>query len=431
MSADVTMSGRGDALPVPDEFITDESGRRLFYPFGLSWSGYVVPDAARERMLRSIVERFRNATRRVQLWPALIIVPCYGAASVLLETHPFWFLAALVVPVLIAVIVPQALLNYQIRGAVDGLQQARRRDNRPAYMRQVLLAGLALTWVTLQLYYSRLSSLPAAPGTTIYYPDISEALVLALLCGFFALALATMRNSLRSRFSGSRIVLVLLFFAAATTGLVTDAALSFLNPSPKVAVSADGLFCGWRARWANISDLSQAASWRRGAHYAVLTIGSEPNFSIWSAGNVRRCRITGLNEDYETVYHTIRIAWLATRSAPVAAANDPTGSDQIAVGASRAEVIGVFGQPKLSARTPDGAIALYYSAGGDAGASNLAAASGPVLVVYFDTNDRVERVGRYSVHDGKIFDSVTNKRLTGGYEYPLLFMILIDKSHGR
>jgi hypothetical protein len=319
MSADTTMSGLREPPPVPDEFITDGSGRRLFYPFGLSWSGYVVPDTPRERALRGAIERFRNTARRARLWPLVLMVPCFAAASMVLDSHPFWFLAALAVPLVLTVAVPRALLGYRIGRAVKGLQQVPRRDNGPAYMRQVLLAGLALTWVTAQIYDSRLSALPPVPGTIVYYPDISEALVLALPCGFIALALATTRQRLRARFGNSRTALGLLIFAVLTVGLIAYAALSFLNPAPSVAVSADTLFCGWRVRWAEVSNVRETIHGRGGAHYAELTIGSEPQFSIWSAGNARQCRITGLNKDYETVYRTIRGAWLATRPAPSAA----------------------------------------------------------------------------------------------------------------
>jgi uncharacterized membrane protein len=324
MSVDTTMSGLEDSPPAPDEFITDRAGRTLFYPFGFSWSGYVVPDAARERMLRRAVERFQNTARRVRFWPLAVILPCFAAASMMLDSHPFWFLAAVVVPLALVIAVPRALLRYRIGSAINGLQQVSRRDNGPAYRRQVLLAGLALIWVTLQIYDSRLSALPAAPGTIVYYSDISETLVLVLLYGFIALALATTRHRLSARFGASSTMFGLLVFSVLTVCLVADAALNFINPAPSVTVSSDGLACGWRVGWADISSVGETTGGRGWAHDAVLTLRSEPQVSKWPAGNARRCRITGLNEDYETVLRTIRGAWLASLPAPTAAAESLT-----------------------------------------------------------------------------------------------------------
>lgn len=285
MSADATMAGPGDRSPSPGEFITDGFGRRLFYPFGFSYSGYVVPDAACERKLRGVIERFRNGSRRLRLWPLVVILPCLVAATIMLDIHPFWSLAGLVAPVLLAIAVPRALLSYRIGPIVDGLQQVRRRDNMPAYIRQMLLAALALALVTQQVYDSRLSTLPSVSGTVVYYPDIAKALVLALLFGCFALLLATARNNPKTRFNGSKADIALVIFALFTVCFIAYAANNFINPAPSVTVSSEGLFCGWRVRWSDISNLSESSSARRG-YYAVLKIGSDPNLSIWSAGNV-------------------------------------------------------------------------------------------------------------------------------------------------
>jgi hypothetical protein len=319
MSVDTTISGPADSPPVPEQFITDGSGRRLFYPFGFSWSGYVVPDAAREHMLRRAVERFQNTGRRVRFWPLVVIVPGFAAASIMFDSHPFWFVAAIAAPLVVAFGVPRALLRYRIGPAINGLQQVGRRDNGPAHMRQALVAGLALTWVTLQIYDNRLSALPTVPGTIVYYSDISETLILALLYGFIALALATTRNRLSARFGASSTKFGLLAFSVLTACLIADAASSFVNPAPSVVVSSEGLSCGWQLRWVDISNVGETSSGPSWAHDAMLTTASVSAFSNWPAGNSRRCRITGLNEDYEIVFRTIRAAWLASRPAPTAA----------------------------------------------------------------------------------------------------------------
>jgi hypothetical protein len=66
-----------------------------------------------------------------------------------------------------------------------------------------------------------------------------------------------------------------------------------------------------------------------------------------------------LNADYATVYRDMRTAWLATRSGPDNRSGDARLA-QIEIGATRQQVINVFGPPTLPARIADGTVLLYY-----------------------------------------------------------------------
>lgn len=138
-----------------------------------------------------------------------------------------------------------------------------------------------------------------------------------------------------------------------------------------------------------------------------------------------QCQISGLSEDQDAVYRTIRAAWLATRRGPPGTSTGDTLLDQIKIGASRQRVLAVYGRPAVTARTPDGSLLLYYSES----RTNAAPAQRLVTAIYFGTDDNVERLARYSVRNGKIFDSISQRELTSGVEYPFLETLFFSKPH--
>jgi hypothetical protein len=429
MDRDTAAAAGTKTSAAPDKFFKDESGRTLFYPYGDSWRGYVVPDAGREEALRAAVQRYRETTKRFNIWPFVLAAASFCGAWLVLDSHPFWFLGALVLPTVFLVLCDRALLYSQIRDQVAGLERVGKRDKTPGYIRQIFLAGAALALITQQLYQSRIDALPVAAGTTAYYADIAQPLVWTLLFGCIALVIAWARNSAPAVIGGTKSLCTMLLFIVLQLCGVAYVTWYFLSPRPSVIVSADKLVCGWELRWADVTALSEGEGGdrRSSKQYAWLTVGAAPRPSIWSAGgNVKQCQISGLNEDYLAVYRDMRTAWLATRRGP----DDRSGDarlGQVEIGATRQQVINVFGPPTLPGKTADGTVLLYYDF--DPNDSAHAQTDRRVTAIYLDGGGRVERMARYGVQDGKIFDSVSGRNLTDGSEFLFLETILFDKPH--
>lgn len=97
--------------------------------------------------------------------------------------------------------------------------------------------------------------------------------------------------------------------------------------------------------------------------------------------------------------------------------------EQIPVGATRDQVTFVLGSPSTIA-TIEGDVFYYITQqvlrrpfSGDNVTDQR------VLAVYFDKNQRVQRIGNYGMQDGKIFDFVARKTATGGKDTTFLNQI--------
>lgn len=401
-------------------FLRDEIGRRLFYPFGLSWSGYVLPDAKREASVRDVMASAMPVAGRIAGWISVPGFLAFGLSFTLLPIYPFAVLAALVLPTVLAIGCYRIILLYRLRPLLNGLEQVDRRDKLPRYARWTFLAACAAAWFTLQSFGDRLSQLPTEPGTTIYYADISLPLAWVLLCAFTMVMTISLRKPLITAF-GSKVYIALMALAVVEVGLIAYTNQAFRNPTPRVFVTSEDLTCDRHIKWSDVADVAEVYRGTRPSDrfYAQLRLdaGQGP------FGNYVRCQISGLNENHDAVYRTIRAAWLATRRGPPGTSTGDTLLDQIKIGATRQRVLEVYGSPTVTARTPDGSLLLYYS---DSRA-NAALAQRLVTAIYFGTDDNVERLARYSVRDGKIFDSISQRELTSGVEYPFLETLFFSK----
>jgi hypothetical protein len=433
MSTNEAVTAQAGPPSAADDFVKDAGGRTSFYPFGKSARGYAVPDAEREQALRAVMRRYRDGVKRIAPFAALLIAPGAFGFYYLLSSHPFLALGALVLPVVLAIACERLFLRYQLARLLAGLERVDGLDKTSTRRRQgalLILAGVAtLTWLILRLYRLRIDSLPVLPGATTYYAGISLPLALAFVFGLFLFAIVFGWRSIAARTSENRALLGLFVLTVLELCCIGYVALNFLNPAPKIIVTRDALVCrNWRVRWSNVTDLTQFTG-RRGAQYAWVKIGDEPQTSLWSNGNSRRCEVTGLNVDYDTVYQAMFVAWQNARGAPRLASTGDAKLDRIQPGANRKQVIALLGAPTRSGNTPDGQIAFYYA---DPEAENAtqprAGADRGVIAIYFDTNERVRRIGRYRVRDGKIFDTIGNTDLSGGaIEFPILHMILFEE----
>lgn len=107
-----------------------------------------------------------------------------------------------------------------------------------------------------------------------------------------------------------------------------------------------------------------------------------------------------------------------------------TALDQIPVGSSREQVLIVLGTPSTTA-TIGGEIFYYISQKTQRGARFMRAkvTEQRVLAVYFDAEQRVERIADFGLQDGKVFDFISRTTPTGGKD--LNFITQMIEGIGR
>lgn len=427
------------AVGAPPEarfFVNDNSGRTLFYPYGTAWHGYVLPDPEREGVLRHVVARHRASVKSLAVGATILIgaVYCAGVALFPFEQHPLLLLTSFVLPPIILRAVERALFRYRLGRLVAGLQRVDSEDRPAARNLRIFLivtaavAGLVL--LLLYLYDRRIANDAVEAGTIAYFADISEPLAAALMFGFLLFVSFSAWRNIVARVGENKVLLLVLILGVLEVFFIGDAAVLFVNTTPKIVLTSDGLFCHWShwsVRWADVGNVSLVYGRPRlGVVYAHLKIGKEPDFSLWPSG-IEECEVSGLNRDYKIVYDRIREAWLAaTGGAPTTPTGDPA-LDQLAIGETRQQVVAKLGVPTLTAPTPEGSISFYY------GNEIIPPVRDPdrhIIAIYFDPNDHVVRLARYGVKDGKIFDSVSKTALLTGVEYPFLEEIFFSKSRG-
>jgi outer membrane protein assembly factor BamE (lipoprotein component of BamABCDE complex) len=416
-------AGPSKTPPGADRFLRDEMGQRLFYPFGLSWSGYVLPSAQHEASVRDAMASCTPIASRCAGWIAVAGLGLFVFALYVFSTYPFAVVAAVVLPTLLTIGYFRIVLLYHLRPLLNGLEQVESREKIPRYTRLLFLAACATVWFTLQSFQDRLSQLSAEPGTKIYYDGISQPLALALLVAFVLVMIVSLRNGLVTIF-GNKVNVTMLALAGVEVSLIAYTVLAIRTPVPRVFVTSSELICNQHTKWSSVTDVAEVSrgTRTRSGQYAQLKLDNGQFFP----GNYTRCKISGLNEDYDTIYRAIRAAWLATRRGPAGVSTGDTLLDQIDIGATRQQVLNVYGSPTITARTPSGSMLLYYPASD----ANAAPAERIITAVYFGSDDKVERLARYGVKNGKIFDSISQRELTSGVEYPFLETLLFSKAHG-
>ena len=102
-----------------------------------------------------------------------------------------------------------------------------------------------------------------------------------------------------------------------------------------------------------------------------------------------------------------------------------TALDQIPPGSSREQVLIVLGTPSTTA-VIGGEVFYYISQKTQRGALFLRPKlkDQRVLAVYFDKDQRVERVADYGLQDGKVFDFISRTTPTGGKDLNFLTQML-------
>ena len=103
----------------------------------------------------------------------------------------------------------------------------------------------------------------------------------------------------------------------------------------------------------------------------------------------------------------------------------PMALEQIPVGSSRDQVLIALGTPSTTGQF-GGEVFYYISQTRRAPARFMLAkvVDQRVVAVYFNKNDKVERIADYGLQDGKVFDFVTRTTPTGGADLGFLQSVL-------
>ncbi len=98
---------------------------------------------------------------------------------------------------------------------------------------------------------------------------------------------------------------------------------------------------------------------------------------------------------------------------------------QVKPGSSREQVLVVMGTPSTVA-TLNGEVFYYISQKTERKVAFLkkSEVDRNVVAVYFDKNQKVERVANYGIQDGKIFDFISRETVAAGQDYNLLRNLL-------
>ena len=99
--------------------------------------------------------------------------------------------------------------------------------------------------------------------------------------------------------------------------------------------------------------------------------------------------------------------------------------EQVAVGASREQVLLVLGSPSTTAVV--GGEAFYYisqKTSRPVAFLHQSVVEQRVIAVYFDDKGQVKEIGHYGLEDGKVFDYISRKTKTSGADYGLISQIL-------
>jgi hypothetical protein len=425
--------GGKDAQDQVVRWITDADGRALYYPYGPRRAGYLLTDAAREPALRAADARYQGIGKRIKPYSYILVLPLIYTFYYLFGTHPILAFASFPAFLAAAALIDRVLFRSIVGNLIEGLPQVAPLKPLPAPVRSLrnaaafLLVFAGAVWLVLYVYDLRVDAVAAnRGGTTEFYPDISFYVLFTLVFAACAWVIFAGWKRVAAKFSPNRALLSAFLFIVLTLGCASAAVWHLYDPKPSVIISRDYFSCNWTVRWADVTRVS-LQSGTKGKQYARIELAAD---TVGSGSGARKdCEITGLKTDYLTVYEAISAAWHNTQTKPadVSSAGHPDsllrayGLDQLPLGSRRHNVLAVLGPPTVSSPNREVLLYLRESAGG---ADPTRRRKG--IAVYFDAQDRVERVAVYSAQNGKVVDEISHTPLsTGGFEFSILFVLLV------
>ena len=288
-------------------------GQTIFYTTVQHRVGYLVSSSQREVLLRRYV-RWRNRISTVVVI-ALAIGTLIGLVTIFpkypwITTFGFIGCAGLL-----------ALTNrFFLDRAVAGLQPAQKsgapvRNGRNFF---VIAVGIALFVWALSSSYDPASRHPAPPGYTIFYQDISEPILGAVLLALIGLVKPSQKMVERYGSTRFRIAKIGGLALAALFGMV--AIFAYLAPQAKIVLTPTELRCdGLRIAWRDISNITLKSDGSDRYAHLVLALSYfklPPSIDDPERNGAIDCRVTGTSAGYEAVFDALRAAWLKGTNEP-------------------------------------------------------------------------------------------------------------------
>jgi hypothetical protein len=318
----------------------DNLGVKLFYPFEAFWHGYIVSNKEQESAVIADILRYRQLNKRMTgAVFFFVFIPCTVVTNLLFMSRPFAALAILLLPIVAAISGILLLRYWCFRNLLKNTKRTVRDTDaiiRGRSFAKIFFSTLTLctvgivviAFLTLRIYDERINVLPINSGTIEYFAGISVPLCLSLMCLFifvsfllvaisFGLTVGWDKLFARSHFMWAALSLV--FCGIIGLSFANLAAGSFLHPTAKVTITPDALYCDEQVMsWSNVADL-EVETGRYGTKYAAIFFANKPpapnNYILLSKPTrVRRCEITELNVDYNSVYRSMVLAWQAART---------------------------------------------------------------------------------------------------------------------
>jgi hypothetical protein len=276
MAAAETTNADRQAKTTTAKFVNDEHGRILFYPSGLSRTGYVVDSAMREKALREAAERYGERARQAG---SILVVPVLAVFYWLVRLHPL-LAFGLIAAVLPATRFVEELVSGIVFGSlVENLERvAPQKKARWIALIVTLAAVSATAWLILQLYDLRLATLPRNGAIDTFYDDISWRLISAIAG---ALAVLLLLRQPTSRLTEPRRFVVLLMFGLIGAGGLAWTISAFADPKPVVTVMRGTLSCRWQVAWLEVADISLKNARFRGA-WVEVSPQSGSSTDLWA-----------------------------------------------------------------------------------------------------------------------------------------------------
>jgi len=110
-------------------FVTDSTGRTLFYPNGLKRRGYVVTDAERERALHAAAKRLAELRGYAAAALVTCLIPCLYW---LIRSHPLGTVGVLLPAfVTFGALVDRLIQRTVLGGLLDGLEPSEAQEDNP------------------------------------------------------------------------------------------------------------------------------------------------------------------------------------------------------------------------------------------------------------------------------------------------------------
>jgi hypothetical protein len=353
------------------DFVKGADGRTVYYPYGPSLGGYVVPNE-RERALRDAAERLSAFEKGFFRFIFYALGLTFIAGMGLLIVQPS--VAALylsLVPITLWILLDRCIFTWQMGAQVRGLERVRGDPEIAHSLRHVaagLIGGAALIWLVLHIYGERIAALSDHAGTINFYPDLSYSISASIFFGLLLWPAFRHHDDVADRVGRRRLFWGYLFIGVLAFFNVTGSVWNFFDPTPKIIIARNAVWCGTRTKWSDVAAISLVDG-RRLTEYARLALKSDnppqpppgqfAPLLFPNSGPSTRCETTRLQVASSAAYAAIETAW---KHAVAQAGEVPLvqSLDEIPIGSGKAQVAAVLGEAAVRLEGTAGRTHLYF-----------------------------------------------------------------------